>query len=310
MKGNESMNPEAKFAAIRAEIYTKYNLDCESVFCSITGKPIGCIFEEELEALCASLDSDISVAAEDLVLRSLASMRPSMRWNRMRTDTLDSMRVAAPVETMAYLLNRLFTPLKEDKGYDWKQLHLDRIHLFAALDCAWFDNTPTNPSAEVEADVKWHQTFDSVMLMLLEIEAKMGLLTLRAPFKCSALLESPNLLENLHFLLKPWHEKRIEEYCKAELEAKFFASNPGAKRAFAKQWFETAPKSEATVKREAKQKDLNVFASILDELLGDNHKPASQRLNPDEVAELVKPSASTKLSAKMPTRFGVKKAGA
>lgn len=265
------------------QLHTQF--DCTRIYCSVTGKPIGEYLDSEWNNIRETTNDDF----EDIAFRNLASMRPSMLWNRMNVETLESIRQVRPDEVMAYLLNRLFEPLKDDKGYPWAQLHLNRIKIYAKLE-----------SLERTED------FDSVLLMLLEIEGKLGLRTERAPFKCEALLESEHFMANLRFLLTPWYNNRIAYHLEQEREAKFFAANPGARKAWARQFFETAPKSETTIKKEAKQKESNFFDAMLDELMGTaDSKPSVMRPNPDHVTTVSQVKAVLP-STKMPMRWGVK----
>lgn len=308
-------------------VETNYRIEADAFYCSITGKQIGSLNTYEWRGLIESLSGTIEEAADDLAMRSLASMRPSMRWNRMRMETLDEMRSSAPIETMAYLLNRLFE--SKDIAKVMSQ-QLDRIHLYAHMEegfakhnCA--EASPDHHMNPVPAEAsptslsngnvihgkldaaEHHEAFHELMLMLLEVEAKLGLREESAPIGISvrALLLQPaeSLFTWLLGRLKQWHVDRMAYHAKCERDAIFHLANPGARRAYARQWFESAPKSEATIAREAKQSQANFFDSLFDELTNPTstmHKPAAQRLNPDDIESMVKPAPFVRAVTKMP----------
>lgn len=267
---------------IQLAVIDAYGFDPFTLHCQATGKPIGTLLKSEIEEVCANLSGiTLEEIADDIAMRSICSVRPSMKWNRLG-DRLDDLRQSAPNETLAYLLNLLFD---NDKLENYVTVRLDRLKIYS-----WV-STQDNKAA-----------FDLAMLQLLEIHAKLNLKSEYPPFTCEEILA--NHMGYLVDALEPWVAQRIIAFDKAEREARFFAANPGAKRAFAKAWFETAPKSESTVKREAKQSESNLMTAILAELMGTGaDKPAAMRTTLDAAAPtFVKPTT------KMPTRFGTKQA--
>jgi hypothetical protein len=282
-------------AEITESFEATYGFNPCYVYCLVTGKAIGYTFPEELESVITFLDADLESAVDDLAMRITASMRPSMKWNKMREHDLDSMRKSAPVETMAYLLNRLITPPKDAKYTGFFSLHRDRIMLFHHLLADY--------QLRYDVDADYRSAWDSAMLMLLEIEAKLSLLTESSPITVDRILDMANVACGLAMELEAWHKRRVKYHADQEADAKFFAANPGAKRAFFNSWFEQKPPSEKQVAAAAKQQDKNFMAGILDELMGvGDLKPAAMR--PDVVA----PQPAVIAPTKMPTRFGVKKA--
>lgn len=267
----------------------KHGVDPGLIYCLVTGKPVGESYE--YTDLVNSLVGETDHLVDEVMLRVLASMRPSLRWNRMKIDTLNDMRVAAPIETMAYLLNRLLMPLASAKNsHDFMSLHSNRIQLFAKLSESWDNHAK--------------EALDAVLLKLLEIESKLGLLTEESPITYAQLLDAERPLEAILGRLTKWHEERVKWHEAQEREARFFAANPGARKAMASVFWETKPKSEATVKREAVQKDRNVFGAILDELLSPGitaTKPHAMRVDIPEVKATPRPKTV------MPARFGVAK---
>lgn len=260
------------------------------IYCSVTGKPLGSLDQYEFAQVVGQC-ADI----EHLRFKVLASMRPGMKWLKMNHESLDSMRKNHPVETMAWLLNRLYTPAQTvSKPIPWDQMHEERIKLYDSLDAFRSQMSYVPNSA-----------WDQVMLKLLELHAKFDLKNEIAPFTCQAILafDLDSLMVELLVLLTPWYARRVQAYEDALDRAELMRTNPMARRAFLNTWLEQEP-TQATVAREAKQKDLNTFGSILDEIMGNaSHKPAAQRPSED----ILTPAQPTGLaSSKMPRKFGVK----
>lgn len=267
----------------------KHGVNPTLIYCLMTGRPIGQTFE--FDELIESLDGEPADIIDDVVLRTLASMRPSIRWNRLRTESLDSLRKTHPVETMCYLLNRLLTPTKEQrlKGSVLDH-HRDLIQLYSKLT----EDTDSSP-----------ESWANVMLALLTIEARAGLLTQEAPITFADLLKLESPIEGIEKRIDIWCAKRIAFIDNAEADAKWFAANPGARRAMMSAFWEVKPKAESTVKKEAKQREANTLGAMLDELLSPGitaSKPEAQR-----PAATPAPKVTARPSTKMPMRFGVKK---
>jgi hypothetical protein len=72
-------------------------------------------FDSVISLVCESND-DADDAAQDLWFRVIGSMRPSLKWNKFRSGTLADLRISDPVETLAYLINRMFAPHNRLKG--------------------------------------------------------------------------------------------------------------------------------------------------------------------------------------------------
>lgn len=265
----------------------------DGIYCSVTGKMFGSLHNDEYREVVETCN-DLA----DLEQRILASMRPSMKWNRLaRLESLDEMRKSHPVETMAYLLNRLFLPAKDSKqSADWRTINRNRILLFAHLE----SHHQLASTAEVR-----NSAWDMNLLMLLELESKLSLITEIPSFHCSDLLsvKSEDVMIQLQLLLTPFHARRIAFHTQAESDAKFFASNPGARKAFYQQWMEVDPTPAQIVKQE-KQKNVNLFDAIFQELAGNaSHKPSAQRV---QDVELTQAKDVIRPSTKMPMIFGVK----
>lgn len=289
----EQVIPVALYEVVRQEARTRFGIDPTQIYCLHTGRPIGTSHEfTELVDLLAD-ESDVTGA---VVTRVLAAMKPSIRWQiNTRVDWLEKMLKAYPVDTMCYLLGRLLTPTKEQKGLDSYQVnHLSRIKLYACVAAEYAALTPT-----------LHESWSSAMLSLLTIEARANLLTQESPVTIEQLIEGRFSVATVVGTLEAWCMKRVAFFDKSEADAKFFSANPGARRAMMRQFWEVKPKAESTIKKEAKQREVNTLGAMLDELLSPGitaTKPESQR-----PAATPAPKVTARTSTKMPMRFGVKK---
>lgn len=270
IEGNQTM---LTIHEISEKFVSTYGFDPNYVYCSRTGKPIAFMFAEEIDSIVSTLGDDPEAAIDDLALRIIASSRPSIKWNKLRETDLNDMRKSHPVETMAYLLNRLF----DSKVENWFSAQRGRIWLFSKLHEFHIMASP----------IPNQSYWDMCLMMLLELEAKLGLTTETASFDVDDLdVETPELMATLHSLLRPFHKRRVDFHRQAEADAKFFAANPGAKRAYFASWMESSPPSEATIAKAVKQQDSNLFKAILDELLGSGEtKPASHRPTQEQMTK-------------------------
>lgn len=268
----------------------RHGVNPTQIYCLVTGAPIGESYE--YADLVATMIGETDHLVDDVLMRVLASMRPSLRWNRMKPETLNDLRVSSPVETLCYLLNRLMAPTSTQRDYgDFRILHRNRIQLWQRLSESYGNHAK--------------ESIDAVMMKLLEVEAKLGLLSQESPIQYAQLLAAERPLEAILGRLDSWHEERMKWHEAQEREAKFFAANPGARIALGKMFWEVKPKSEATIQREVKQQTRNVLDNILDELLNPGitaTKPEAMRVHVPE-----QPQSAPRPKTKMPARFGVKK---
>jgi hypothetical protein len=247
LKGEIKMSHTTR--AIIEAVKQGYGFDPAYYYCSMTGKPIGYTFGSELDDVVESIPGTVEEVADDVAMRVLASVRPSIKWNKRKSH---------PQETMAYLLGRLFTTSKwESRNWTQTKFNHDQILIFARL-------------SDVEAD---SVSFKHCMLMLLEIEAKLQLVTEEPPFSARRLIDASDIIQALEDALTPYHAERMKAWLKAEREAIFTARNPGASRAYFKAWMDQAPisteQSEAQVKKQVKKNESNIMAGLLDALMGD-----------------------------------------
>ena len=272
-----------------------YGVDPCGIYCLFTGKRIGTIDSDEFIALIESLDLDIESAADDLAMRLFASLRPSMRWNKMRSESLDLMRKQVPVETLAYLMNRLFAS-KVSGGFVTE--HMERIKLYDHL-----------------AGFASDERFPELLHRMLEIDSKLNLLSLTPKFICRDILAQDSV-ESILTLTLAWYESSCTIWHNEQLQARYSAANPLAKRAFFSSFMESAPKTENASRRTQKQRDSDFLSELFHEI------ESASRVVLDPVAPtpvvkkpLAKPTLSKSAreeiiasmpSVKAPMKFGVK----
>lgn len=258
------------------------NVGIRGIYCQMTGKRIGLHDWDEINALIDSIPGDPESISDDIAMRIFASMRPSLHWNKLRADSLEVMRKTRPVETLAYLLNRLYTPLSRD--HDTLAVNHDRIRVYAR--CA-----------------EWGVCESSATLMyyLLEIDARLGLHVEWPTFTLTDVLTQPwpILLE----MAQAWHARRLKAYAdlikKQEQNTKFWRSgNALARPAFFSAWMESQPVSPNQQRLADKKAESDFFGGILFELMGKPNLDGEQTAPVPEPAKVVMPRTQ------MPKRFG------
>ena len=236
----------------------EYGFDPARVYCSVTGKPFGYMFLEELESILSLIhesNDGVDEAAGDLWIRVLASMRPSLKWNKFRSGTLAELRVSDPIETLAYLVNRMFAPHNRLRGGMTLEHWQERILAWQRLK-EWGQDDDTN----------------TLTYMLLELDAKMGLDVEMPPFNWLDFFDAESMKHRVEMvqgwygiLMERW-EKRLKQ---EELSTRWMRSgNVLAKPAFADAYMESKPLTVTAVKRAAKQAEKQIFADALWEVLG------------------------------------------
>ena len=82
-----------------------------TIYCQMTGAPIGAILPDEWNLILAQIGQpaiDDNSFIDDLYVRTICAMRPSPAWNYSRGDRLDDMRLSAPKRLMSHLLGRIY----------------------------------------------------------------------------------------------------------------------------------------------------------------------------------------------------------
>lgn len=165
-----------------------YGFDIRNMYCLYTGKPLGRMFDSELEfALAEEISDDIDDLADAMVVRIVASMRPSPALNKPDHLTLKNLSAKYPVDTISYLINRLngtrdlllkrdgtnsFGPLlaRIKTYHKWyglaaKGFDLARwTHWLLELDCKMNLHDLVTPKVSKSRKGRWLTTFDGAPL--------------------------------------------------------------------------------------------------------------------------------------------------
>lgn len=245
--------------AIRA-CTTELNVDPTRIYCSITGRPIGrldpSVFADVMEEIPVAADKDEII--EDLMIRTLSSMRPSPAWNYVDRSSLREYVKTRPIETLCYLLNRLYEPADRLKIDFSRRMtyHHERIKLYQLV------------SHVSQYDLgEW-------MYLLIEIDALYNLTTLSIPgnsiqVTLAALAgeRDDEAFESFMNEWRAWHLRLYETYEKKQKAAiqqtEWLKGNPAAGTARFSMFMESKPKSEAQKKKETKHKADNEMMALL-----------------------------------------------
>jgi hypothetical protein len=204
-------------------VLDSHNIDPLGIYCSVTGKMLGYMLNDEVYTFLDSrTDIDLEQLADDWAMRLIASMRPSPNWNVMREETLDQMARSHPVETFAYLFNRL-TSTPDHHAIPLSQRTTQMLARIA--------NYETIKAAHDS------EGFDKMLQMLLEVDAVRDLAKQEIPFES---IDWRNAgFEERTRLITEWYQRECREYIKRRDESAAQArwekhGNPVASRAAAK----------------------------------------------------------------------------
>lgn len=259
-----------------------------TIYCQLTGKPIGRIDSDELSLFLVP-GADVEQVADDLFVRIIASMRPSIHWNVMREDSLTKLAVSRPNETLAYLLNRLFQPndyWKRSRASILDDQH-QRIKLFSFIE-----------SMNIEKR-------ESLYSMLIEIDAKMNLsqqfIDLRPVDFMLFFNESFAAIEAFYAdCMKRWARQQ-----KAELDsARWFKGNTVARPAFVKSFLEAKPESKTAAKKRVRRQEDDELDALFHAVIDAAEANPTPKL---EVAVIAAATPTSTVTRKVPA-FLIRKA--
>lgn len=222
-----------------------YGIDITTQFCLFTGKPIGDVYPSELEfALSEETSEDLDDLADAMMVRVVASMRPSPALNKPDHMTLSALAAKHPVDAICYFINRLNGTrdllVKRDGQNSFGPLlaRINDYQRWAGLAKAGMDLTPW---------IHW----------LAELDAKMNLHDLKAPRisvdrlnKMFVSFDGVSLfsfvtLENhkdVYSIFEKWVFRNLGVYDErdrlATAQANWFRGNRMAVTTFTKSWIE------------------------------------------------------------------------
>lgn len=259
-----------------------------SLYCSITGRPIGKLDESIMVDILLEADvQDLDELAEDLLFRTLSSSRPSPSWNMIDRHSLTLYSETRPVETLTYLLSRLYESspnLKADLMTRIKGYHL-RLQIYALLDSL------QNRGAD----------FSELMLLLIEIDALYNLSKLPVPRNDILLTltlavdcfdSDKEAWEQFMADWREWHGELFEQYERRLKQAlsqdSWLKGNSTVTAARTKILRDSKPKSEATIKREQKKRVENELVNMLSAIIN-SEDTAQVKPEPKPVQGLIRP---------------------
>lgn len=270
------------------------------VYCAVTGKPFARLDDETLTDIFTEIPSsmDAEELCDDLLLRTLSSMRPSPAWNSLDYDSLRGYVQTRPAEVLAYCLNRLFEPnngLKQSSDsrlFRYQQRITRWVHIRDFVACGF----------DVSEFLYW----------LIEIDAKYNLTTLPVP--ADELITFGLVTDHVGLKLFrdrwiAWYSPLHAEYEKRQKaaiqQANWLKGNSLAKRAHFDLWLDRKPtipvgsgaEAKKQARREKRNRDLKFFDLT-------NAAFADISFDSEPAPEPKKPNL------KPPVRFGFKKAEA
>lgn len=92
---------------VQESMMETYGMDCFALYCVVTGKPYGNIGHYELEDNIRFVDEDdLETYVDDLAVRMIAGMRPSLNWSRVEPVSIEFARHNDKAGLLAYLIHR------------------------------------------------------------------------------------------------------------------------------------------------------------------------------------------------------------
>lgn len=290
---NDDLNSRYSLSEVIKRADDSYGFDIRGIYCLHTGKPIGRLFDEELEfALNDEASDDLDDLADAMAVRVVAAMRPSPALNKPDHLTLKNYAARNQTDIMAYLVNRLHGNrdlLTKRHGTNSFQPLMQRItdyQRLASMTANGFDFAPWT---------HW----------LLELDVKMNLHDLRPPLVrqsrkgnwVSSTVDGESLFnvldaataEQLFVIFESWVFNQLgvyeDRYDAQTRQQAWFRGNRMVATAYTRSWMENPqiarratdgqpknqpkpvgrPKTEATKKKDSK---VSNAMALLDSILG------------------------------------------
>lgn len=290
---NDAIESKFSLSEVAKRAEQNFGFDIHNIYCLHTGKPIGRLFNEELEfALNDEASDDLDDLADAMAVRIVASMRPSPALNKPDAMTLQAYAARNPVDIMAYLVNRLHGSrdlLVKRNGTNSFQPLMQRItdyRRWQDMAAKGFDFKPW---------IHW----------LLELEVKMNLHDLKSPLVrqsrkgnwVSSTMDGESVFNALSIesndqvfeVFQAWVFQQLgvyeDRYDAATKQQAWFRGNRMAATAYTRSWLDNPqiarratdsqpknqpksvgrPKTEATKKKDSK---VSNALALLDGILG------------------------------------------
>lgn len=262
-----------KLNTLSIELLKSAGVDPRNMYCASTGMIIGRLTDDAQAALFASCTpGDDESMGDELLIRTLASARPSPAWNMFERDTLERIRHSNPKLLLTYLLNRLYTPLepKGDRSIPFER-RMEMVHTKIKTH-NWIQSLDIGPVQ-----------LNKLLLVLLELDARWSLLTLGMPKNIPQIWASQSFesIQNVISSLNDWLTKLITKEIEnnrrlEESDRSFIRGNKLVKSAYMQEFARQTPRTPErvkTIQREARKQDgLNFLDKLENEL---THIPAN-----------------------------------
>lgn len=231
------------------------SINPQFIYCHATGKPIAKIDDESWLTITMSLISlDPEEAADELETRALTSMRPSVLWQSITKDSLEYVRVAAPKELLAYLMNRMYAPIEHSKA---KPITFEsRLSALRFRTELWqiIDSTEFGPDQ-----------LEQLLMILLALDTAFNLSRMAKPTSVAQAWSQD--ITTLISVLGAWHDRLTAEQVKLAHEARISdqwwrAGNQHTSKAFVAAAITTKPLSKTAEKKIAKKAEQSIFDQI------------------------------------------------
>jgi len=258
---------------IRQSALESFSVDILGVYCLHTGRKVG-TFDESIISFALEEESadDIESLADAMVVRTVASMRPTPMLNRPDRVTLLNLAEKRPLDVLCYLWNRLYS-----------DSHL-AVHRISAL---------SPYLSRIESFQRWEELLGKGLDLkpwihwLLELDAKRNLHEIKAPDLDILDSLDPKVVAARLPEFEKWVFSRLKEYDDrdkvAEQTARWMRGNSLSQPAYSRSWLEnpeiagrkTAKKSTKPKSAKAAKVDARVskFLGLLDKVLDGEIEP-------------------------------------
>lgn len=245
---NDTKTLEGLLRDCREKVSTDYGLELLSIRDLHTGAPIGRIDDEVFhtalidEGVLDDSEDGSTLSIEDLadalLVRSLASARPSPALNRPTTQSLKRLLESQPRVVIAYLLNRY---------------HLTHWRKLNHRDDSWFDDIlhrvkvweKLGELADCDEPDLTEGAFRDLAHWLLELDSKLNLHELTPPATLFPALEAATTLADLRALIGEFELAIVPVLVEADRQ--FSIGNRLASSAYFKSWFDNPALAERKV---------------------------------------------------------------
>ena len=254
-----------KASYVEDKMIESRGINPRGIYCLQTGEEIGIISREELTLAIFLADADSEEELfDDLEVRCLAAMRPSIAWNVIDSKTLHKMRLRRPRQLLSYLMIRMYEP--RDNQYSRLKLPFDRRIANLRARVQMWQLVSALPLDELQ--------LNELLLVLLRIDALFNLNhvaiknTLPAPATMVNREATQAYIDRMNEWLEYLYAKKIRQDNLAKAGAEFWMRGATTSRdASVKLFLEVKPKSETTLKREAKKKADSEMEALLKSIM-------------------------------------------